>query len=68
MTGYRIDVIETALDKVVHTQRFDATALEAEQKLGDVWNSGPYGDRFKAVLTIISGDGGECVWQEIDHG
>jgi hypothetical protein len=55
---YRIDVIEN--DEVVHTEQFDGTELEAEQKLGDVWNTkwaSAEAGRFKATLTCISGDG-----------
>jgi hypothetical protein len=57
---YRIDLIEKCdPDEVIQSEKFDGTELEAEQRLGEVWNSsicatGEAG-RYKAELYCISG-------------
>lgn len=65
---YRIDVVETANDQVVHSERADLTALEAEQRLGEVWNSrwsSLEAGRYKAAL-VDDGGGVEYVVQTIE--
>lgn len=65
---YRIDVIHAG-DEVVHSERFDGTAHDAERKLSDVWNAGPWptmeAGRYKAVLYDV-GSSADVIVQSIE--